>query len=240
MQGVKLIWHPSLRVYILVPLIVNCVLFIVLTSSMLSYLSGTIDGVMSDLPGWLAPLAWIAWTVIGVLLLIIYGYSFNMITNILAAPFYGLLAEKAETLLTGVPLPQESLSEMIPRVFSREFSKLVYFLLRGILVTLVIILVATIPLIGIIAPLLGLAWGAWSMTVQYSDYPADNHQRDFKILRKKLWNKMFSSFGFGGMVMACSIVPILNIFAMPAAVVGGTIFWLNELKKCEPEPLGHS
>ncbi len=238
-EGVKLIWHPSLRIYILVPLLVNCVLFVLLTSAMFTYLSETIDGFMSDLPSWLAPLTWIAWIVIGVLLLIVYGYSFNMITNVLAAPFYGLLAEKAEEIMTGHPLPPEPLIQMIPRVFSREISKLIYFLLRGILVTLVIVLIATIPLIGMLAPVIGLAWGAWSMTVQYSDYPADNHQKSFKILRKKLWKKMFSSFGFGGMVMACSVVPVINIFAMPAAVVGGTIFWLNELKKCEPEPVDH-
>lgn len=238
-EGVKLIWHPKLRVYILVPLLVNICLFVLLTGTLVHFTGGAIETVMAELPSWLAPLAWLAWIIIGVLLLIVYGYSFNMITNILAAPFYGFLAQKAEEIITGQPLPEESLWKMVPRVMGRELSKLIYFLTRGIIITLVILLLATIPLVNFLAPVIGIAWGAWSMTIQYSDYPADNHQRSFKILRKKLWTKAFSSFGFGGMVMGCSIIPVVNIFAMPAAVVGGTLFWLNELKKCEPEPVEH-
>lgn len=68
------------------------------------------------------------------------------------------------------------------------------------------------------------------MAIQYVDYAADNHQTDFAVLRKMLRKRRYSSIGFGGAVMACSIVPFFNIIAMPAAVIGGTLFWVNEIK----------
>lgn len=234
-DGVRLLTHPQLRIYILVPLIVNCVLFFVLTGLLFSYLSSFMGGESGWIPEWLAPwiapFKWIAWIIFGALFFIVYAYSFNMITNIIAAPFYGLLAEKAEHILTGQAPAPESLSRMIPRVMLRELQKLMYFLLRGVLIILVMITVGFIPLLQFAAPLIGLAWGAWSMTIQYADYPADNHKVAFRDLRMRLWQRTYSSLGFGGSIMACSLIPFVNIFAMPAAVAGGTIYWVNELKK---------
>lgn len=68
------------------------------------------------------------------------------------------------------------------------------------------------------------------MSIQYVDYSADNHQTEFVTLRKMLRKRRYSSVGFGGTVMLCSMVPVLNIIAMPAAVIGGTLFWVNEIK----------
>jgi len=239
--GIRLLWHPQLRPYILVPLLVNILLFAALTSVLIAYLGMFTNGFEIQVADWFQPALDLLLKLLGVVLiilfLIIYAYSFNIITNIIAAPFYGLLAEKAEEVLSGSKPTAEPLKSMIPRVFKREFKKLLYFIIRGILVMLIMLFVGlAIPLIGgIIAPLIGLAWSAWCMTIQYADYPADNHRCSFTRVRGKLWNRKYSSLGFGGMITACSVVPVLNIFAMPAAVTGGTIFWLNELKACEAD-----
>ena len=237
LEGAKLLWHPKLRLYTLVPLIINCLLFVVLTGTLLSYLSGLFNDNYSL--GWfefarpvLSALKWVAWIILGALFIIVYGYSFNVITNFLAAPFYGLLAEAAENMLTGKAPTQEKLWHLIPRVLMRELSKLLYFLLRGLLVILVMVLVGFIPVVNFIAPVIGLFWGAWSMAIQYADYPADNNQIEFSELRNLLYIRMRSSLAFGGSVMFCSMIPIVNIIAMPAAVVGATHFWARELRDC--------
>ncbi|WP_370981368.1 sulfate transporter CysZ [Agaribacterium sp. ZY112] len=234
-EGARLLMHPKLRPYILVPLLINCLLFFVLTSVLLSYFwtvfnEGT-GWIPESIQPWVEPFAWFVWFIVGVFFLIIYGYSFNVITNIVAAPFYGLLAENTEKLLTGTEPPPESLGRMIPRVLMREFSKLLYFLGRGFLVILLMIMLGFIPVIQLLAPLIGMLWGAWSMAIQYADYPADNHQVRFSHMRLSLWNRMGSSLGFGSCIMTCSVIPIVNIFAMPAAVTGGTLFWLKELNE---------
>lgn len=232
-EGLRLIWRPELRLYIVVPLLVNIFLFLVLTGALIFYYSGLIDAVMEWLPNFLAPLTWIVWILLGIVVLIIYGYSFNIITNILAAPFYGLLASKTEEMLSGTAPTDEPIPQMVWRVTKRELAKLFYFLTRGLAVVLVMILIGTLPVVGLISPLIGIAWSAWSMAIQYADYPADNHQLGFRNLRNRLWRKKFSSLGFGGIITFCSITPLINIIAMPVAVVGGTAFWLRELKDCQ-------
>ncbi len=228
-EGAKLMWHPSLRLYCLVPILANIILFCLITAFFFAQYREVIDFFLEFIPTWLAPLAWIVFVIVGVLLVIIYGYSFNLITNIIAAPFYGLLAEKAQEILTGQPLESEALLPMTIRVVGRELLKLWYFLSRGFLIILITILVATIPIIQVIAPLIGLAWSAWSMSIQYADYAADNNQRSFKRLRHCLWSSKSTSFGFGGTVMLLSTIPVINIFVIPAAVTGGTIYWTRQL-----------
>lgn len=232
-EGVRWLAHPRLRKYILIPLIVNGVLFLLLTWLFIS-LGGEFFSWNWNLPAWLdfleKILKWVAWLVIAIILLIAYGYSFNVITTIIAAPFYGVLAQQTEALMTGVPPPDEPWGRMIPRVIWRELVKLSYFIIRGLLVILLIVLLGTLLVLGVFAPVVGGLWSAWCMAIQYVDYPADNHQTPFRRLRKKLRRPLYSSVGFGGAVMLATIVPIVNIFVGPAAVIGGTIFWLRELQ----------
>ena len=229
-EGARLVWHPALRPYLLVPLLVNLVLFVLLTWWLFQFWNGLSHDGLNDLSPWLKPIASVLLAILGVLVLILYGYSFNLITNILAAPFYGKLAEKAEHVLTGSAPAPEPLSRMIPRVMGRELQKLFYFITRGLLVFIIVVIMGFIPVINMLAPVVGLVWAMWCLSIQYVDYQADNHQWPFIRLRRQLWARGFSSLGLGGVVMGASMIPIINIFAMPAAVVAGTIFWLNELE----------
>lgn len=232
-EGARLLSHPQLRKYILIPLIVNCVIFAVLTGIIISQFDA-LTQFDWHLPEWLdileKALKWVIWFLVVVILVIAYGYLFNVLTNIIAAPFYGLLAQKTEALLTGQAPVDEPLAKMIPRTLLREMQKLLYFVSRGIFVLLLMVLVGTIPLLNLMVPLIGTLWSAWSMTLQYADYPADNHQTRFALLRRQLRHRKYSSVGFGCTVMGCSMIPVLNIIAMPAAVIGGTVFWLNEIQ----------
>lgn len=231
--GAKLLLRPELRRYLLVPLAVNLVLFGLLTYWLLNSFS-ELTALDWQLPAWLdffeKIFKWVAWFLITAVLIIGYGYCFNLLTNLLAAPFYGFLAQRTEELLTGELLPDEPLVRMVPRTILRELHKLWYFLLRGTFVLLLMLLLATIPVLNLAAPVLGLLWGAWCMAIQYSDYPADNHQTPFRLLRKRLRRRRYSSLGLGGTVMVASMVPVLNIIAMPAAVTGGTLLWVHELR----------
>lgn len=237
LAGAKLLTNPKLRPYVLVPLLVNCLLFVVITSVVLTYFWAVVESGNSFVPEWLqpwiAPFAWFVWFLVAVLFLILYGYSFNVITNFIAAPFYGLLAEAAYKLLSGRNLPAESILHLLLRVFSREFSKLFYFLGRGFLVILLMLLISFIPIVQGLAPIIGILWSAWSMAIQYVDYSADNEQVPFPEMRNCLWRRSRSSLGFGSAVMLSSVIPIVNIFAMPAAVAGGTIYWLEELRSSD-------
>jgi CysZ protein len=68
------------------------------------------------------------------------------------------------------------------------------------------------------------------MAIQYSDYPADNHQLEFRELRRRLNSQQLTSYSYGGIILLGSMVPVLNIFVTPIAVAGATIYWVKEVR----------
>lgn len=232
-KGASLLLQPGMKRFVLVPFLANCVVFAFLTLSLINNFASIQQGFEDFFPTWW----WISYIVAflsGLLIffvLLIYGYSFTLLTNIIAAPFYGRLAEKLEERVTGHSIPAESISSMIFRTLRREMVKLFYFISRGCLVLIGLFFLSFIPLFNLLVPLIALLWGTWVMTLQYIDYPADNHQLSFTALRNRMKSQRFSSMGFGGVIMFCSMIPVVNIFIMPIAVAGGTLFWINELRQ---------
>jgi CysZ protein len=229
-RGAQLIVEPQLRLFVLVPLLVNLGLFIIITGFLIQQFSGLLGILLGWLPDWLDFITIFLWAIFSALIMFIYGYSFSILTNLIAAPFYGVLAEKTEELLTGEKLEAESLIKMVPRVLLRELVKIWYFIWRGVLLSLsLFILSFIIPPISVVAPLILFLWGAWCICIQYIDYPADNHQTPFLKVRSALGTQKYSSLGFGSLIMIGAMIPLANIFVMPIAVVGGTAFWVDEL-----------
>lgn len=230
-EGMRLILQPGLRRFILIPLLVNVLIFFVVTGVLLNAFGDTFDQILAWSPDWLDWLAWLLWPLVAFTFLIIYGYSFNIITNFLAAPFFGLLAEKIETQLTGVAPPDEPWSLLIPRTLQREAVKLWYFISRGLLVLIIFMLLIFIPGANLLGTIIAAIWSCWCMAVQYSDYPADNHQLSFRELRRRLNRQPMTSYSYGGIILLGSMVPILNIFVTPIAVAGATLYWVREIRQ---------
>ena len=103
-EGAKLLTHPSLRLFVIVPLLVNIIVFGTLVGAGLSYLSGLIDTWLSWIPDWLGFIEWVLWPLLWLAVSLIMGYTFTAVALIIASPFNALLAEKAEELVTGRPV----------------------------------------------------------------------------------------------------------------------------------------
>jgi CysZ protein len=230
-EGARLIIKPGFRRFILIPLLINLFIFIVVTTLLLHAFGDFFAQVFEWSPSWLDWFAWLLWPIVAFVFLVIYGYSFNIITNFLAAPFFGLLAEKIETHLTGVAPPDEPWSLLIPRTLQREMVKLWYFVSRGLLVFLLFVVLFFIPGANVVGVAIGVIWSCWCMAVQYSDYPADNHQLSFRELRRRLNKQQLTSYSYGGIILLGSMIPVLNIFVTPIAVAGATLYWVREVKK---------
>ncbi len=232
-QGSGMLLQSGMKRFVFIPLLANCIVFFILTLSLISHFSSIQEGFTSLFPDW----GWLSYIVAFLsglfifIVLLIYGYSFTVLTNIIAAPFYGRLAEKLEERVSGQSVPPESISSMILRTLRRELVKLFYFITRGLMVLIGLFFLSFIPLLNLFVPIIAILWGTWVMTLQYIDYPADNHQLPFTALRNRLKMQRFSSIGFGGTVMVCSMIPVINIVIMPIAVAGGTLFWINELRQ---------
>jgi CysZ protein len=231
LDGAKMLGHPSLRLFVLVPLTINILIFGTLIGYGFSYLTEFIDSLLSWIPDWLGFIEWILWPLIGITFSLITGYLFTAVALIIASPFNGLLAEKAEELVTGKPVSgPEGLANalmLVPRGIIRELAKLMYYVPMAAFV----LLITFIPGLNAIAPLLWFLLGAWMMSIQFVDYPMDNHQLSFADVKEAVRSRRLSSMGFGGVVALCTGIPIVNFFVVPAAVVGATLLWCEELDR---------
>jgi len=231
LDGAKMLGHPSLRLFVLVPLTINILIFGTLIGYGFSYLTEFMDSWLSWIPDWLGFIEWILWPLIGITFSLITGYLFTAVALIIASPFNGLLAEKAEELVTGKPVSgPEGLANalmLVPRGIIRELAKLMYYVPMAAFV----LLITFIPGLNAIAPLLWFLLGAWMMSIQFVDYPMDNHQLSFADVKEAVRSRRLSSMGFGGVVALCTGIPIVNFFVVPAAVVGATLLWCEELDR---------
>lgn len=225
----QLIFSAGFRRFIFIPLLLNLLIFILLSSAALDYAHILLTSFEAHLPHWLIWIKWLLWLLLIFIMLIVYGYSFNLITTIIAAPFLGLLAEKIEAHTTGITPPNESLLHLIPRTFKRELTKLFYFIPRSLCMLLLIIILMFLPGANLLGAILGGLWGSWCLALQFCDYTADNHQISFTQIRIQLGQQKFSSFAFGGLVLFGSMIPLVNIVITPLAVAAGTIFYSQRL-----------
>ena len=227
-RGLKLLTHRQVLPYMLVPLAINLVLFGGLIWYGFSSFAPLVEWMMSFLPGFLDFLRWILWIFLGLLIAVIAFFTFTPIANIIAAPFNALMSEKLEIMLTGSsPSSDLSFMQMALVSFASQFRKLGYMLFwyAGLL------LVTIIPVVNFAAPVLWVLFGSWLMALEYMDYPMGNHDIGFKEQRQTLAARRGLAMGFGGAVMIMTTIPVINFLAMPAAVAGATVLWVEQLRQ---------
>ena len=227
-EGLRLVLSPGLRLFVLLPLLTNLLLFGALVYFAWHQFGLWVDTLMPNLPDWLGFLSYIIWPLFVVLVALMVFFTFTLVANIIAAPFNGFLAEKVEVVVSGQdPFPAFSWGElvaMVPRTFGREMRKLGYFLPRA----LGLFVLSLIPVVNVIAAPLWLLFGVWMMAIQYIDYPADNHKMSWQDMLAWLRSRRWQSLGFGGITYLALLIPLVNILMMPAAVAGATVFWVRE------------
>ncbi|HIF9501037.1 TPA: sulfate transporter CysZ [Photobacterium damselae] len=230
MRGLSLVTQPGTRRFVIIPLLINIMLFGGAFGYVFSNLGEWIHHWLSYLPSWLDWLSYVLWPLMALATLVICSYFFSTIANWIAAPFNGLLAEYLEAKLTGQPAPDTGFSEVIkdlPRIMGREWIKLKYYLPKA----LGLLILMWIPAIGqTVGPILWFLFSAWMMTIQYADYPFDNHKVPFINMRDALKQKRGQSLSFGALIMLFTMTPIINLFVMPIAVCGATAMWVDNYR----------
>ncbi|MEY4588430.1 MAG: hypothetical protein RL497_506 [Pseudomonadota bacterium] len=225
--GLRLIGRPQLRAFLLLPILLNIALFGATIGLLVNGLNQWMDSFFSGLPQWLFFVRWLLWPLIALCVLAAYGYAFNLLTTLVGAPFYGLLAQKVQVLL-GRPAPaDEAIGPLMRRTFSREWQKLCYFIPRSLGLLLLSAVALFIPGLNLVLPAVFFIWGAWCLAIQFCDYGADNQNVGFKQLKQLLGRHKSLSLSFGSSCALASMLPVFNIIAMPAAVAGGTALWLD-------------
>ncbi len=215
LQGLAWLKKPELRKFVVIPILINLVIYATFFSLGMVYLSDLIE---SFIPGWLSWLEWILWPLLFLSFLIAGYFTFTLFANLIATPFYGKLAEKTLSLSKGVPVtPAEQVwSKMI---FS-ELRRLGYLVIRAMPLLLLFI----IPGINLLAPFLWAVFSAWGMVLEYMAYPLENEGLLFPELRQCLQRIRLGALSFVVIVVIGLTIPLLNILVPPAAVIAATLY----------------
>ncbi len=220
-KGLRLLTRTELRKFIIIPVLINIVLYSAALWLGYYYVSDLIN---QFIPGWLQWLRWILWPLFFISFFIAGFFTFTVLANLLAAPFYGKLSAKTLAIITGQA--NANAEAPVTKVIFAELKRAGYLVSRA----LPILIVSIIPGINVIAPFLWALFGAWGMSLEYMAYPLENEGVLFSEQKQLTKNIRLGALSFGGAAAFGLAIPILNIIVAPAAVIGATIY-VNELKK---------
>lgn len=226
-QGLRLIFARGLRRYVVVPLLLNLIIF-----ALLAYVGGSYFEQFMDrwLPTqtWLEFLRWLLWLLFAAAYALAFFYGFTLLANLIASPFNAMLAAKVEEKLTGKRPADadESLLKAVLPAITGEIGKIIYLLSRA----LPLLLLFLVPGLNVLVSVGWLLFGFWFLAIEYADYPMGNHALKASQQRGHLRRRRFKSLAFGAGVTAMMLIPVLQFAAMPAAVAGATRFWVDDLR----------
>ena len=230
LRGLAMTFQPGLRRFVLVPLIANISLFSLMGWLLYEVITDFYDAAMLTVPEWLQFLSWIITPLLWLVGGLMTGYASTLLVLMLTSPFHALLAEKVEESVTGESVPAlegvaAALLE-VPRALFREIRKFLYY----VPMALAVLILTIIPVFNAFAPLGWFLLGAWMMSLQFVDSPLSNHNFPFRDFLATCAEQRLSTIVFCGTVAFFTGIPLLNLVVIPAAVIGATLLWCEELR----------
>lgn len=218
LRGVKLLTTPALRPFVLIPIFINLILYS--TALILGYFYLT-HLVVLLIPNSLHWLTWLIYPLFFVSFCVIGFFTFSLLANLIAAPFYAKLAAKT-LVVTGI-FVSEIEEPSIRQVWFAELQRLRYSMTH----TLPLLILFVIPVVNLIAPLLWFGFSAWCVALELFGYAQENRGVLFQEQQMQLKTMKLHAMSFGSLVMLGQSLPILNILITPAAVIAATLHLHN-------------
>ena len=231
-SGIKLINNDGIRRYVVIPLLINIIIFSLGLWFAISQFNIFIDWALSFLPDWLSWLEWFLWPMFALTFYGLVFFSFSIVANIISAPFNGPLAFAVEHHITGIK-PSESNKTLVAEIkesLANELVKIKYALYLMMPLIFLSLISLFFPLIAPPVAALWMIYTIWVLTLEYADFPMSNNGILFPQIREKLANKRILSLGFGSVVLIATMIPLINFIVMPVAVAGATKMYLKEFK----------
>lgn len=215
LKGLKLISKAELRKFILIPVLINLVLYS--AAFALGYYT-IADLITQFIPAWLSWLEWLIWPLFFISFSIAVFFTFTLIANLLAAPFYSQLSAKTLSIISGNS--QNIEEQPLNQVVWAELKRFAYLTSR----MLPILILFIIPGINLFAPFLWALFGAWGMGLEFMAYPLEGKGLLFSQQKEVAKSRRMGVLSFGGLVLAGLSIPIVNLIVAPVAVIGATIY----------------
>lgn len=151
--------------------------------------------------------------------------SVYLLSQLINAPFYEAMAEKI-LILKGkrqdYPFSIKRMLSESTHAFKIEGFKLLFFTSVSILLALM----AWIPVVGFVFFIFGLFFSAWTFAFALCAFPMVLEKQSFSNILTWAKKRKLKLIGFGLFAM----IPFVGLILAPFQVVGGTLLYLDELQ----------
>lgn len=234
-EGFRLARHPALRYYTWVPVLISLVICSAGLYFAFDYVIGATNRWIATLPDWLSWLDLLLKPLLYLFGVLGGTWLFGLLAVLIASPFLGAFSMALERIRFGsAPQVETNIWTDISSSLIREARKLLYYLPRLLLV----FVFTLIPVVNLAAPVIWILFGAWTLAVQFVDYPAENRQQPFQATLDRLKTNRIAALAFGACATGVLMIPLLNFLLIPVAVAGGTLLWhrLDDERIGRPAP----
>ena len=224
--GHFLIRHPRLYLYVMIPFLINLVVFSLAVWLGLGFFDSTVESMIPVGDTWYwSVLYYFLWVLAVLATALFVFFLFAIIGNLIASPFNDILSEKTEEILTGQRRDE-------PFVFRTFLSDSLHILLDEILKIsaflvgmIVLFLLLLLPAVGpALYSVLSVLWTALFLVVEYTGYVFSRHKMVFKDQRQFISQQKLASIGFGTGSLCLLAIPFLQFFTIPLGVIGAVHF----------------
>ena len=235
--GHFLIANPKLLVYVMIPFLINTVVFTGAVWFGLDFFNETVITMIPQGDAWYwVILYYFLWIIAVLATVLLVFFSFAIIGNLVASPFNDLLSERTEQLITGIRNDEPFRLAIFIRdslhTVLDEALKMSAFLAGMLLLLLLNIL----PGFGAaLYTVLSLLWTATFLVVEYTGYVFTRKKQKFADQRQFIAKRKGLSLGFGFGALCLLAIPFLQFFTIPLSVVGA-VHLMNDCNMLLPLP----
>jgi len=217
--------HPRLMLLGLVPALIAFVVLVAAFVAMAYFVDDVVDLLTPYMESWpelvrtvARAAAMVAVIVVWVLLSILVYVT---LTLLIGQPFYEAISKRIEDQLGGVPGEIDvSFWRSVPRMIADSIRLGVL----SIVVSIGLFVVGLIPVAGpVIAFVLGARLMGWVLALELTSVPFERRGLRYAHRKRALRANRSMALGFGAGAFLCTVVPIVTVVTMPAAVAGATL-----------------
>lgn len=215
LRGFGLLLSPGVKRFVVLPALVNIVLFAAGYWLLATTLSGWVE---QWLPDWLDWLSWLIWPLLALAFAFVGFFCFTLLANLLLAPFNGVLAARIARTIGHAPPPVSETGSNAWADVRDELRRLAYALVWA----LAPLAISFAPVVNLAAPLAWFVYGAWMLGFEYLGPSLANAGLRFSAQLECMRASRPVVIGFGASAALATMIPVVNFLVLPAALAGGT------------------
>jgi CysZ protein len=225
LEGFRVVRSTArLRALAVAPALVNLALLVFLVYGVIAARPVIASWIVPDASGLMAFLAGAGALVAAVLMAFLLH---PVLASILAAPFNDALSAAVERAVRqGSEAEPFALSRLAGDIL-RPIGHALRVALFRLAATAVLLPIALVPVAG---PAFVFLVSAAFAAYDHVDLPAARARMSYAEKRALMRRNRAATLGFGSVAQALLLVPIVNVFLLPAAVAGGTLLYLRMRK----------